>query len=332
MTLPVGSLAYAGCRTRRWPSSGEPVSRRRPIISSCSSSDTRSQNSTSMRMIRTTWKLPRAAQGACRAVVNTKLVGVGRVVSQRVGGAVLEGSRLRVVPPAFSLLGGLNPSIFQRTANARRCRGGSPAGRGGRCRGCARRSATTDRRGPGPGRSRRWGTPAWAPGRPASGWSDRSDRRTATSPTPRVMVRASGTTAGRGRRSRRRHIPGDDRGHPTSGEKTSPCGYRAQSVSQVGPAGGHAVQGGVDGRSGCGVTIPAWCDPSKAHHVVGVGDRDPVEVRDGDGGPGGRPGREIHHAAAAQDRAAGQGTPQQRPPGDPPVRRPGRAGRVSLGH
>ena len=78
------------------PSSGAPLSRRRPNIPSCSLIDTRSQNSTSIRISRTTTYDPLAVQdGSAGSSTQTRSVAVAPV-----GLAVpsLKPSRLRDVP------------------------------------------------------------------------------------------------------------------------------------------------------------------------------------------------------------------------------------------
>lgn len=62
MMSPVGSWSNFGVSNSWAPSSGAPVSRSRPNIRCCSVMDTRSQNSTSIRISRTTWYEPPVVQ------------------------------------------------------------------------------------------------------------------------------------------------------------------------------------------------------------------------------------------------------------------------------
>ena len=107
-------VAVAGPGTRRVPPSGAPVSRRRPIIVSCSRRPTRSQNSTCMRITRTTWKVPPSGVQTSRRISASSWTS-GLAVPSR------KPNRLRREPPVA--VGAIESRRSSSAARTRRAPG-----------------------------------------------------------------------------------------------------------------------------------------------------------------------------------------------------------------
>src|SRR6185312_4035437 len=115
ITSPVGSVAKLGVAWMDAASSGKPLSRRLPIIVSCSKTSTRSQNSTSIRISRTTkYEPPAVHDGSPAAPGWTQTSEFMSRAEATEGFAIpsMNPSRFRGTVPA-GRAGEANPSIRQ---------------------------------------------------------------------------------------------------------------------------------------------------------------------------------------------------------------------------
>jgi len=123
VSAPSGSSSKWGTSTSRSPSSGAPDSLRRPMISSCVFSAVRSQNSTRLRITRTTWYEPPTAHAgsASPGCTHTSSSISGSSVGAGLAVPSLNPSRLRVdTCPPVSVFGRTNPLAIHRSVRLAR--------------------------------------------------------------------------------------------------------------------------------------------------------------------------------------------------------------------